>query len=662
MKIYGILCAACFLIGSDCNQVSAAGAQTDSFLVSPISIIPQPAKLEVKPGLFALNSKTVIFADPSTMSLGKRLSETLAPATGFTLPVKKVGRKMVNGIVLSIDPELEDVGQEGYVLTATPNLVKIEAAQEAGIFYGIQTLRQLLPTDIYKQSVVNGVKWVVPCVEIKDVPRFPWRGMHLDVCRHYMPAEFVKKYIDLLALHKMNVFHWHLTDDQGWRIEIKKYPALTEIGAWRKETVVGRNTGKYDGQPHGGFYTQDQIRDIMEYARQRYVTIVPEIEMPGHALGALAAYPDLSCTGGPFEVMRQWGVFSDVFCAGNDKVFVFLQDVLDEVLELFPSQFIHVGGDECPKARWQNCAKCQARIKAEGLTDEQELQSWFVKRMEKYLANRGRRLIGWDEILEGGLAPGATVMSWRGEAGGIAAAKSGHDVVMASNSHLYFDYYQSDPAGEPLGIGGYVPLELVYGYNPVPAILAENEQKHILGVQAQIWAEYISTPEHAEYMAYPRACALSEIAWTPLSEKDYTDFYRRLTAHTKRLTALNVNYRPLDPPQKIAGYWKAGQTTETFQPMEWEITPLLQGSGTYSAIFRYTGGAHRLDIQSVEVLEDGVVISTDKHFGRTGGSSVNNTYTVAIPEHKKTAKYLIRAVVRSDGGSESNGTIYLVEK
>jgi hexosaminidase len=341
-------------------------------------------------------------------------------------------------------------------------------------------------------------------------------------------------------------FHWHLTEDLGWRIEIMQYPELSRISAWRDETLVGHareEPRKFDGKRHGGYYTQDEIREVVAYAKERYITIVPEIEMPGHSLAALAAYPELSCTGGPFKVGTTWGVYKDVYCAGNEKTFEFLENVLTEVMELFPGEYIHLGGDECPKDRWEQCPKCRQRIRSEGLRDEHELQSYFIRRMEKFLNAHNRRIIGWDEILEGGLAPNATVMSWRGEEGGIAAARAGHDVVMAPNSHTYFDYYQADPENEPLAIGGLLPIEKVYSYDPVPGELDRQQKSHILGVQAQLWTEYIPTPAQAEYMAYPRACALAEIAWTPLDRKDYERFTAALANHLKRLDRLHVNYR-----------------------------------------------------------------------------------------------------------------------
>lgn len=622
-----------------------------------ISIIPEPVKLQQSEGYFEVAPKTSIVADEDVRDLALQLRQMLAPALGFSLDIKSDVPGGSNCIQLKCRPDLTSFGSEGYQLSVTSERVLIEAPQEAGLFYGFQTLRQLLPPEIFSRKSADGIQWRIPCVEIEDQPRFRWRGMMLDSGRHFMPTVFVKKFIDLLAIHKMNTFHWHLTDDQGWRIEIKQYPKLTEVGAWRKETVVGRNSGQYDGKRHGGFYTQDEIREIVEYARQRYVTIVPEIEMPGHCRAALAAYPELSCTGGPFEVKKNWGVEPEVYCAGNDQVFKFLQDVLIEVMVLFPSEYIHIGGDECPKKRWEACPKCQDRIKAEGLKDEHELQSWFVKKIDSFLVKHGRRLVGWDEILEGGLAPNATVMSWRGEDGGIAAAQSGHDVVMAPNSFMYFDYYQADPKKEPLAIGGFLPLERVYSYNPVPEVLTTKQQKYVLGVQGQVWTEYIATPEYVEYMAYPRACALAEAAWSSLSKKDYNDFYLRLTSHIKRLEALNVHFRLLDPIQKIIGHWKSGQTLETFQPMQWDVTPELKEAGNYNVRFQYTGGAHRLDIQSVELFADDQLVAKDQHLGITGGMTRDNTYSLPLNHYDPSTRYTLRAVVRSDGGTDSNGDV-----
>ena len=529
--------------------IFASGCQPkqDNLSLGDIAILPKPVHLMVKDGYFEISKNTKIFVDPKTRPLGEQLRNLLSPSMGFELDVSD-GKPVRNSIQLSVDTSLKDLEQEGYRLTVERKGVLIEAPAEAGIFYGMQTLRQLLPVEIFSEAPVGDIRWAVPGIEIKDLPRFKWRSMHLDVARHFLPLEFVKKYIDLIALHKMNRFHMHLTDDQGWRIDIKKYPKLAEISAWRDETLVGHyydEPRQFDGQSHGGFYTHDEIREMVSYAKERFVTIVPEIEMPGHGQAALAAYPEISCTGGPFKVSTFWGIRKEVYCAGNEKTYEFMENVLAEVLELFPGEYIHIGGDECPKDRWEKCPKCQARIREEGLQDEHELQSYFVKRIEKYLAANNRRLIGWDEILEGGLAPNATVMSWRGEEGGIAAASEGHDVVMTPYSHTYFDYYQADPENEPLAIGGFLPLDTVYAYDPVPAELNQEQRHHILGVQGQVWTEYIPTPEKAEYMAFPRACAMAEIGWTPLDRKNFKEFSKTLDHHLKRLDQLDVNYRKL---------------------------------------------------------------------------------------------------------------------
>jgi hexosaminidase len=400
-------------------------------------------------------------------------------------------------------------------------------AKGAGTFYALQSLIQIL--------LNHGTGQVLPLLSIEDYPRFAWRGMHLDVARHFMPVDFVKKYIRQIALHKMNIFHWHLTDDQGWRIEIKKYPGLQNISSMRKESMVGHyNEQRTDGLPHGGFYTQDQIREVVAYAASLKITVVPEIEMPGHAMAALAAYPALSCTGGPFNTATTWGVFDDVFCT-KEASFSFLENVLDEVIALFPSPYIHIGGDECPKTRWKNCESCQENIRRNGLKDEHELQSWFIRRIEKFLLSKGRKIIGWDEILEGGLADQAAVMSWRGTEGGIAAAKMKHPVVMSPGSHCYFDHYQSDQVHSKVAIGGYNPVNHVYSYEPVPASLNEEEASYIMGAQGNVWTEYMPDMRDVERMAFPRLCALAEVLWTPLPRRDSISFFRRLFVHEPML-------------------------------------------------------------------------------------------------------------------------------
>ena len=496
-------------------------------------VIPLPHEVVVNQETpFTLQETTKILY-PEGNELLKRNAEFLSgyikEATGKELDIATITSESTppNAIVLGLDKSI--VEKEGYELTVSSRQITINGQTPNGVFYGIQTLRKSIP------AIVAGAKITLPAVTIKDYPRFSYRGMHLDVGRHFFPVEFVKEYIDLLALHNMNTFHWHLTEDQGWRIEIKKYPRLTEIGSQRSETVIGHNSGQYDGTPYGGFYTQEQIKEVVAYAQERYITIIPEVDLPGHMLAALASYPELGCTGGPYEVEKTWGVFPDVICIGNEKAMVFLEDVLSEIVELFPSEYIHIGGDEAPRDRWKKCPKCQARIKSENLkadkkhTAEDRLQSYCMSRIEKFLNSKGRRIIGWDEILEGDVAPNATVMSWRGMNGGLEAAKLGHDVIMTPNTYVYFDYYQTaDTKDEPDAIGGCVPLEKVYSLEPVPTSLNENEKKHIIGVQANLWTEYIATTQQIEYMVLPRMAALAEVQWTLPEKKDYRNFTKRL--------------------------------------------------------------------------------------------------------------------------------------
>ena len=513
---------------------------------SAISIIPEPVELKVHNGHFKVNKQTRVIVnstDEKVKGVAQYFVDQFNLVSGYSLKVTSSSKKIEikNAIEFTNKSTDAALGDEGYTLKSNEGGVVLNGTPH-GLFYGVQTLFQLLPTEIYSAKKMDNVTWSIPSVEIKDKPRFAWRGMHLDVGRHLFPVSFIKKYIDYIALHKLNTFHWHLTEDQGWRIEIKKYPLLTEIGAWRKGTQI-RKTDKDDGIRYGGFYTQDEIRDIVAYAEDRFVTVVPEIELPGHSIAALTAYPELSCTGGPFEVRTKWGISDGVYCAGNEEVFSYLEDVLSEVLELFPSQYIHIGGDEAPKNSWENCSKCQDRIKKEGLKDEHELQSYFISRIEKFLNSKGRKIIGWDEILEGGLAPNAAVMSWRGIEEGIKAAKQKHYVVMTPSDYMYFDFYEGNPKTEPLAIGGFLPLEKVYGYEPIPEELTADEQKYILGVQANQWTEYIATPELAEYMTLPRLCALAEIAWSPKEKRNLEDFLDRMQTHYARLDQLGINYR-----------------------------------------------------------------------------------------------------------------------
>ncbi len=494
-------------------------------------LIPWPRMLEPRDGSFELGGATIGVADPELRGLAATLASHIRGVTGAAAAVSGQG-----SVSLALDPAAFG-GDEAYSLDVTAGRAEIRARTERGAFYAVQTIRQLLGPDGH-----------LPAVRIEDAPRFRYRGLHLDVARHFYPLDFIKKYIDAMSAFKLNTFHWHLTDDQGWRIEIRKYPRLTGVGAWRRETIVGHaRTGPktYDGTPHGGFYTQEEAREIVAYARARAVTVLPEIEMPGHAVAALAAYPELGCTSGPFEVRTAWGISEDVMCP-SEATFAFLEDVLREVLEVFPSEYIHIGGDEVPKSRWKESPLAQELIRREGLRDEDGLQSWFVRRIGRFLHRSGRRLIGWDEILEGGLAPEATVMSWRGTAGGIAAAREGHDVVMCPQEDLYLDHYQADPDREPLAIGGLTPLADTYRYEPVPAQLTPTEAEHVIGAQGCVWTEYMPTSEQVEYMAYPRALALAELAWSPKEARDPHSFRERLASALVLLDRIDVRYRRPD--------------------------------------------------------------------------------------------------------------------
>ena len=496
-----------------------------------IEIVPYPNHLETGRGTYRVTDRPVTCdsrTDERTQRAVVGFAARLATVTGGTNPVTVADEVPASGIRFVTD---ESLPAEGYELNVDGEGIEVRASQFPGFLYALQSLEQLLPAAVYGTEPAPDAAWEVPCVKIADAPRFAYRGMHLDVARHFFSVDEVKRYIDVMAIHKLNTLHWHLTDDQGWRIEIKRYPELTAVGSIRKATVVRKEWGTYDGTPYGGFYTQDEIRDVVKYAADRGVTVIPEIDLPGHMLAALTAYPELGCTGGPYEVWGRWGVADDVLCPGREKTFEFLEGVLTEVMELFPSEYIHIGGDECPKVRWEKCPRCQAKIRQLGLKDDGEhtaehyLQSYVTDRIGKFLAQHGRRIIGWDEILEGRAPSDAVVMSWRGSEGGIAAAKLGHDVIMTPNSHFYFDYYQSlDTDAEPFGIGGYIPMEQVYSYDPAFPELTPEQQKHILGVQANLWTEYVLSDEHLEYMLLPRLAALSEVQWCLPETKDWNRF------------------------------------------------------------------------------------------------------------------------------------------
>ncbi len=521
--------------------------------INDFKIIPLPNDIKLHDGYFLLDNHTLLNYDKNNeglKSIDNYFSTYLKNFHEIDLGKKKKNRTSIS---LKISNEIRN--EEAYELTIDSTGIQIIAKSEAGIFYGVQSVIQMLPANTHE---AEGFK--LPFCQISDQPQFKWRGLNLDVCRHFFPVEFVKKMIDMAARLKLNTFHWHLTEDQGWRIEIKKYPKLTEIGAWRKETLIGHaieHPSKYDKKKHGGFYTQEQIKEVVEYAQKRFVTIVPEIEMPGHSVAALAAYPEYSCTGGPFEVATTWGVFNDVYCAGKEETFQFLEDILTEVIDLFPGEYIHIGGDECPKSRWKECPDCQKRIKTEKLKNEYELQSYFIKRIEKFLNSKGKKIIGWDEILEGGLADGAAVMSWRGELGGIEAAMSKHYVVMSPNATNYFDHYQGK-INEPLAIGGLTTLKDAYMYQPVPEALDSTFHKYILGSQANLWTEYIPTGEHAEYMLFPRLCALAENLWTKSDKHNWEDFIERMDQFYPYLDQWGVNYR-VNPPE---GFEEVNRTTD----------------------------------------------------------------------------------------------------
>ncbi|MBI9016012.1 MAG: family 20 glycosylhydrolase [Phycisphaerae bacterium] len=585
-------------------MIMASGCATRQI---DIDVIPKPMELQVVQGVFELDRNMVIYVqaeDQRALNCAGRLAVTLRGACGYGVDVVFDVNAQANADIIMIVDSESELGAEGYTLDINKDEIKIVATEAAGLFYGSQSIEQML--------TVVGNKAVLPCVSIKDEPRFVWRGMLLDCGRHFMDKEFVKRYIDLLAYYKMNRLHWHLTEDQGWRIEIKKYPNLTKIGAWRKYE---------DGTTYGGFYSQEDVKEIVEYARQRFVTVVPEIEMPGHSVAALAAYPQLSCTGGPFEVETAWGVHEDVYCAGNEKTFAFLEDVLDEVCELFPSVYIHIGGDECPKVRWEKCPRCQKRIKDEGLKDEHELQSYFIKRMEKYLEGKGRHIIGWDEILEGGLAPGATVQSWRGMEGAIAAAKSGHDAIVSPVSHAYFDYHITK-----------ADLYHVYGFEPVPAELTEDEAKHIIGAECNVWTEHIPQ-DRVDYMVFPRILAMCEVMWSPKAGRDYNEFYQRVSAHYKKLDSMGVKYGPEAEPVAI----------EAKRDENGRFAVTLKGKGGETGLdFMYTIDGSDINDHSLkyagpfEISESCVIKAQAIKNGRTYGNQVQKPIDI----HKACGKMI----------------------
>ena len=502
-----------------------------------ISIIPAPNFYKTTGDSIRISGKIKIAFDKNKYS-----AKELKTAQIFESAVNTnmLNKKSNIEVLFIAEKPASSLKKEAYKINITSKKITVTGNEE-GLFYAVQSLLQLLPNKPKNKEVK------LPCVSIEDEPRYEYRGLHLDVCRHFFSVDIIKDFIAQMSCYKLNNFHWHLTDDQGWRIEIKKYPKLTEVGSKRAQTLVGNKFERFpyffDGNPHEGFYTQEEIAAVVKFAGEHYVNIIPEIEMPGHATAAVTAYPNLSCfPDRPYKVVEYWGVFEDIFCAGKEETFTFLEDVLTEVMALFPSKYIHIGGDECPKARWKECPKCQKRIKDLGLKNEHELQSYLTTRIEKFLNANGRQILGWDEMLEGGLAPNAAVMSWRGEAGGIEAAKSGHYVVMSPGSHCYLDHYQADPASQPLAIGGFTSLAKIYSYEPVPAALNADEAKYIMGAQGNVWTEYMPNSAHVEYMIYPRAAALSEVVWSPKESRNYDSFKERMKNMVLRYYTYGINF------------------------------------------------------------------------------------------------------------------------
>ena len=547
-------------------------------------IIPKPLSQTIKEGHFTITNNTGLDFNEDFSVAGNFLKDFIESGSSISL-------KSGSSILIEKDETIQ--GLEGYSLDVFPGKIIIKAKTDVGAFYAVQSLRQLLPISL-ENNTFTGKQITVQSISITDKPQFSYRGMHLDVARHMFSVAFIKKYIDALAMLKMNTFHWHLTDDQGWRIEIKKHPKFQEVAAFRNQTLIGHFSAepqRFDSKKYGGFYTQEQIKEVVAYAQNRFITVIPEIEMPGHAQAAIAAYPELGCTKEALQVAETWGVFEDIFCAGSENTFTFLQDVLDEVIPLFPGKYIHIGGDEAPKTHWKACDACQRRIEDNKLKDEHELQSYFIQRIEKYINNKGKQIIGWDEILEGGLAPNASVMSWRGMDGAIEAAKAKHTVIMTPTSHAYFDYYQSTHPNEPIAIGGYLPLEKVYDFNPIPMGLTETEATYILGAQGNLWTEYISETEHIEYMVFPRIMAMSEVLWSTKSNKNYTNFIHRLENFNNRLDVLDINYA--NHLYEVNSVIKS----EVNKPNAFHLNTLTEGK-----IIRYTLQGEEPDSTSLEYV------------------------------------------------------------
>lgn len=610
-----------------------------------ISIIPEPQNLEKKEGVFLFSNNTKIKSDEALADLTQLIKQELYESTRLRFDGLE---KNTLHLVLS----QEVMEEEGYLLDISPEKIIIKGKTPNGIFYGYQTLKQLMPVEVFKKGG-NIASLTIPCVKIKDSPRFSYRGVHLDVGRHFFSVEEVKSYIDILAMHKVNNLHWHLTEDQGWRIEIKKYPKLTEIGAYRKGTVKGllwKNFG-FDNKPYGGYYTQKEAKEIVAYAQKRFINVIPEIELPGHAQAAIASYPELGNTNEPVEVLQTWGVSENVYNV-NDKTIAFLKDVFDEICEIFPSKYIHIGGDECPKTQWKNSPEAQAKIAELGLKNEEELQSWFIEQFDQYLSAKGRKIIGWDEILEGGLSAGATVMSWRGEKGGIEAAKKEHDVIMTPNTYAYLDYYQGASSKEPLAIGGYLPLRRIYRWDPCNSGIPHKYHKHIIGAQCNLWSEYFKNFEHVIYMAYPRACAVAEVQWTLPENKNFQDFIIRMNKHYLRL--LNAGYSVHFPDCDME------ELSFSLAEKEVEFTVSLPKAtnGFYQPFFHSVSG-DEVEYESVSLKLGDKIVDSETHYGFSGAFDQGSVYTLSAGKPTEEGEVTLIVKAKAVNGKPVSGKVIL---
>jgi len=625
---------------------AGAGMLQASNTPAGFEIIPKPLSMAVKSGTFTLDLSTIIVVPEGSNELkeiGRSLNVEIRKITGYELEVQTARKNSPssNIIILTQNARASDLGKEGYTLDVTAERIEIAAPEPAGLFWATQTVRQIL----LSSSRDNTSAGKIPCVSIVDKPAFDWRGLQLDCSRNFMSMDFVKRYIDLLAYHKLNILHWHIIDDQGWRLESKIYPKLTEKGAWRPLREFGR----------GGYYTQDEAREIVEYASKRYITVVPEIEMPGHATAAIAAYPELSCDGKQIEVETVHGIHKNLFCVGKESTFTFLENILKETCEIFPSKYIHIGGDEAVKDRWEACPHCQKRIKDLGIKDENELQGYFTRRIDKFMRKQGRVIIGWDEILEGHPSKTAIVQSWRGEEGAIEGSKAGHQVISTPFNYVYFDFPNEEEGVNDTGWLRLTNLEQTYSFNPVPEVLTEEEAKFILGGEATLFSERLPQPE-IDNNIFPRLTAFSETVWTPADMKDWDDFQARMNLHFGYFDVMGVDYF-----KRVTsiGMWGAGQVTADSKTIDWDITKHITEPGHKRVNFRHDEGESNIVVDWAALLEDGVEIGRDAHEGLTGKQVKANAYRFAVHAVKPGAKYTLRAKIRTDSGADSKGSVVL---